>query len=514
MSDAASSISPAGVAPPNFAPPPLPVPLAAVDESERFLGLDAIRGFALLGIFLVNIQSFVAPFGPFMDPQPLDWSNPAEAFAQWAVYFFCFGKFYPLFSFLFGLGMALQFAKSARTGSSSMPHLLRRQGILFCIGLFHALVLWYGDILFLYAIFGTLLLLFRNLKPRTLLAIAAASALVSISCTGGMGMLQSYGERFEAQLDASKQTQPAPAPAASETQAPAAGEPDATAAPKPESPAEPAPAPDSSATTPDATPEADAALSSTDDSEKSFGEAAPTASYFDRLMNGISTGTVSDPNSPGWIKFETEAFRDGPFLSAFIFRAMMWGFMVLFAFFGFGWHILAMFLLGAALGKLGILLPERRHWLKRLVMFGFAAGIPITIISTSMSFSSDKDLGLAGTTVNMIGGPCLALAYFGTVVLLATGPLAGTPARLLSNVGRLGLTNYLSQTLIATFIAYHWGLRMFGEINHVERIGLVLVIYAAQIALSALYLKFFRIGPMEWLWRSLTYLKPQALLRK
>lgn len=493
MSDAAPSMSPAGVAPPSVVPPPpLPVPIAAVDESERFLGLDAVRGFALLGIFLVNIQSFVAPFGPFMDPQPLDWSNPAQAFAQWIVYFLCFGKFYPLFSFLFGLGMALQFAKSARTGSSSMPHLLRRQGILLCIGLFHALVMWYGDILFLYAIFGTLLLLFRNLKPRTLLIIAAATALISVSCTGGLGMAQVYGERFEAQRNASTQTQ--------------------------QSPAEPAPAADSSATTPDATPDAtpepDAAPTPAIDAEKPLGSADPTASYFDRLMNGFSTGTISDPNSPGWIKFETEAFRDGPFLSAFIFRAMMWFFMVLMAFFGFGWHILTMFLLGAALGKLGILLPQRRHWLKRFVIFGFAAGLPITFIATSMSFSSDKALGVAGTTLNMIGGPCLALAYFGSVVLLATGSLAGAPARLLSNVGRLGLTNYLSQTLIATFIAYHWGLRMFGEINHVERVALVLVIYAAQIALSTLYLKFFRIGPMEWLWRTLTYLKPQALLRK
>ena len=80
-------------------------------------------------------------------------------------------------------------------------------------------------------------------------------------------------------------------------------------------------------------------------------------------------------------------------------------------------------------------------------------------------------------------------------------------------VGRLALSNYLLQTVVSTGLMYWWGLGWFGEVSRPQLIGLVLAIYAAQVMVSTLWLRVFRIGPAEWLWRSLTYRKPQPLMR-
>jgi uncharacterized protein len=70
------------------------------------------------------------------------------------------------------------------------------------------------------------------------------------------------------------------------------------------------------------------------------------------------------------------------------------------------------------------------------------------------------------------------------------------------------------QTVVATFLMYHWGLGYFGEVPRPWQIGLVLAIYALQIPFSILWLRFFTIGPMEWIWRSLTYWKRQPIVRR
>ena len=83
----------------------------------------------------------------------------------------------------------------------------------------------------------------------------------------------------------------------------------------------------------------------------------------------------------------------------------------------------------------------------------------------------------------------------------------------LANVGRMALTNYLLQTIIATSIFYGHGLGYFGQVSRVGQILIVLAIWALQIPLSSWWLKRFRFGPFEWLWRTLSYMKPQPMVR-
>lgn len=131
--------------------------------ATRHAPVDALRGFALLGIVLVNAPFFAQP--P-LAPPALD--TPADAFAAWATLAFAAGKFFLIFSFLFGYGFSVRLARGGGGGA-----FLRRLGGLFAFGLLNAVFLFFGDILMLYAVLGVGLWLLRDARDRTLIALAA-----------------------------------------------------------------------------------------------------------------------------------------------------------------------------------------------------------------------------------------------------------------------------------------------------------------------------------------------------
>ncbi len=139
-----------------------------VRQSERIQIVDILRGFALFGILLVNMELFSHPIQSFV--LPADPNMPwYDQVAQWLVRFLAEGKFYALFSFLFGLGLTLQMGRVEARGGRFAPLYARRLLVLLVIGVIHAFFIWIGDILMLYALLGFVLLLFRKAKPRTLL---------------------------------------------------------------------------------------------------------------------------------------------------------------------------------------------------------------------------------------------------------------------------------------------------------------------------------------------------------
>ncbi|MCI0403079.1 MAG: DUF418 domain-containing protein [Acidobacteria bacterium] len=141
--------------------------LAPVSAAERLEEVDLLRGWALLGILLVNMNFFAWPmFTIFLKRQ---WENPADLWAELAIGFFVQGKFYTLFSFLFGFGFSIFLLKGERQGRSALGVFARRLLVLMAIGVAHAFLIWSGDILLLYAMVGFLLFLFRKARPRTLL---------------------------------------------------------------------------------------------------------------------------------------------------------------------------------------------------------------------------------------------------------------------------------------------------------------------------------------------------------
>jgi len=216
---------------------------------------------------------------------------------------------------------------------------------------------------------------------------------------------------------------------------------------------------------------------------------------------------------PIWIAAEREAYSKGPMDQVLKFRFMTYVMYLVFGVMGFIWHMAGIFLLGAALLKSGVFEPERRDWHRRFVKLGVLVGLPAAVLAAAiLEVFPDGPAQILIAPIVMIGGPCLSLGYLGAITLLVRSGRARRVTGALAKVGRMALTNYLMQTLIATTIFYYYGLGLFGQTTRIERIGLVLGIYLCQIAFSAAWLKFFRYGPMEWLWRSLTYLRPQPIL--
>lgn len=149
-----------------------------VEAPERVHTIDLLRGWALFGILLVNMEFFAWPLSFMFFPQ--NWSNPWDAAMENAVKIFAQGKFYTLFSTLFGLGFSFFLLKGERAGKSSLGTYLRRIMVLLVIGAIHAYLIWMGDILLLYSLLAFPLLLFRKAKPRTLLIWASILLLVPV----------------------------------------------------------------------------------------------------------------------------------------------------------------------------------------------------------------------------------------------------------------------------------------------------------------------------------------------
>ncbi|MFD1935760.1 MULTISPECIES: DUF418 domain-containing protein [Nonomuraea] len=159
---------------------------------DRITAVDALRGFALLGILVVNIAFLGSGYRMAGLPEPgfdstLDWG------VRWFVTMFMENKFYLLFSFLFGYSLTLQLDSAARRGTAFSPMFLRRLAGLFLLGLAHAVLLFPGDILATYAMVGLVLLALRKIQPRTAVVLAvtltsllaAAFALAAVAATLG-----------------------------------------------------------------------------------------------------------------------------------------------------------------------------------------------------------------------------------------------------------------------------------------------------------------------------------------
>ncbi|MCS7066606.1 MAG: DUF418 domain-containing protein [Fimbriimonadales bacterium] len=155
------------------------MPIAA-----RLKAVDALRGVALLGILLVNLIHFKSPV-----QYGIGFSGQVHSLDGWALRLIGWlfeGKFYPIFSFLFGLGFALQMMRLEERGAPFVSIYVRRLVVLALIGVLHAVFIWSGDILLPYALLGFVLLLFRRCQPRTLLLWIGALWLFQFLCCSGL----------------------------------------------------------------------------------------------------------------------------------------------------------------------------------------------------------------------------------------------------------------------------------------------------------------------------------------
>jgi len=410
-------------------------PLAPIQPAERIQIVDILRGFALFGILFVNMTIFSQPMQAIV--LPADPNLPFyDRAALWLIHALGEGKFYALFSLLFGLGLTLQMERIEGRGGRFVPLYARRLLVLLGIGLVHAFLIWMGDILILYALLGFLLILFRKARPRTLLIWVVILIALPLLFSAAATALIAWASNF---------------------------------------------------------PEATSQI------EQSF--AQTEAAFVSDLQRAAQVYTHGD-----FAAITAQRVSD-------YFGIGMTGFAVM------GFNVMAMFLLGVYFGKRGFFknLPENQGLFRKLLLWGLLIGLTGNLLYATLIIPISRiyqtwTLFLA-TTGQTVGAPLLMLAYVSALCLLALSPGWGKRLRVLAPVGQMALTNYLMQSIICTLIFYGYGLGLFGKVGHAAGIALAIAIYLLQIPFSHWWMKRFYYGPAEWLWRSLTYLKPQPFRR-
>ncbi|MDH3225818.1 MAG: DUF418 domain-containing protein, partial [Thermoleophilia bacterium] len=333
---------------------------APTTRRERHRLVDALRGFALLGILVVNTEFFFQPI-------PVGWDGydgPGDIAARWIVAAFFQAKFYLLFSLLFGYGLSIQLDRAARSGSDLRPRYLRRMAGLLVLGAAHAVLLFVGDILFLYALVGTAAYALRHASTGRLVRIGVTVYAVSSVFWLLVGL-------------AAVLVDPAPATASAESV---------------------------------------------------------------RIYTDGGLSEVVGEHFREWLEiFPAILVAQGP--SAF-----------------------ALLLIGVALARGDWLSSADRHraLAKRILLVATPVGVAGGAVAATLSATGSTGGGAQtlGFAVQFTFAPALTAAYVAALMLLL-GPRPPRAFAWLEAGGRMSLTVYLSQSIIATTLAYSYGAGLF-----------------------------------------------------
>jgi uncharacterized protein len=433
--------------PTGVKPPASPAPTTL---SERFNSIDVLRGFALLGILPINILAFALPWTAYLNPTVAGGFTGTN-FVTWIVCYVLFDhKMMTIFSMLFGAGLVLMSDRMEQRGASAAAFFYRRAIILFAIGLAHAYLLWQGDILVSYALCGMVVYPLRKLPPKMLVVLGLLVMLPSVWLARGESVF--YVNARDAALRVQKAVQNSETPS-----------------------------------------DADLLLAKKwEGIRRTF---QPTVAEIDENIQGYRNGSYL-----GLARSRVS--------SAFAVETEMFGRNLI-------WTVSGRMLIGIALMKLGVFSAERslRFYLT-VTILGYGLGLPVVGLGAYRLIENDFDVVYlfgGGAEFNDFGSMLVALGHLGTVVSIFKAGLATWLTSGLAAVGRMALSNYLMQSLICTTLFYGYGLALFGALDRIQLLGVVVAIWLLQLSYSPFWLRFFRFGPVEWLWRSLTYGKSQPM---
>ena len=400
-----------------------------VAPQERIIALDFLRGFALLGILLMNIQSFSMPHAAYLNPAAYGDLTGVNRWVWIVAHILADNKFMTIFSILFGAGIVLITQKAEQKGHSAAKLHYKRTFWLLLFGLAHAYLLWHGDILVTYALVTLVVFLFRKLSPRWLLVLGMlAFSMATLLNMATAVSLPNFPHEALAGFQA------------------------------------------------DWEPSAEMIAEET---------AVYQSGWLAQMAHRI----------PSAIAMQTAAF-------------LFWG----------SWRAGGLMLIGMALYKLGVLTAERSNqFYRNLLLAGFGLGLPLVIIGIVRNFAAAWSLEYArfsGSQFNYWGSLGVSLGYIAIIILVVkSGKLVGI-IRPFSAIGRTALSNYLFQTIVATFIFYGHGFGLFGQVERIWQLFIVFCIWGVQLIISPIWLHYYQFGPAEWLWRTLTYGKLQRMQTK
>lgn len=380
-------------------------------EKQRHVILDALRGLALMGIALANYPEFGLWTFLSSEEQAAMATANIDGIVRFLQYMLVDGKFYTIFSVLFGIGFSLILARRGRR------LFVRRMLILVVIGFLHLMFVWSGDILLLYAVGGLLLSLFAGLKDKTLLILALALILVPV---GLDAMTEFWGVDF----------------------------------------------------------------------------AAP---FYEAWWREAEAQGINEANFASWLR-DAQSYSE---MFAFLIQGAcerMWEFVE-------GHRlpkVVGLFILGYLAGKHRLYARLQELPLQKILLAAIVA-LPLSVLY-AWSAVAGRPWGLTvHSLLYAVSVIPLAVVYIVGVCLLYLRHQQGVVFRWLAAPGRMALSNYISQSLIGVVLFYGLGFGLgtsFGLV-HIELIALA--VFLVQIVLSLLWLRYFRFGLLEWIWRMLTY---------
>lgn len=400
-------------------------PIGPVSSAERIFYIDLLRGMALFGILAANMRGFNAPPAVYGNIKVL-FHGRADLIAQGFIDIFIQGKFITLFSFLFGMGFAVQLTRAQARGAKFMSFYPRRLLALALFGSIHLFLIWWGDILLTYAIAGALLLLFRNRQQKTLLYWAGGIFAMPILVISGFYTAHTLGWRpaFLTQGN----------------------------------------------TGPDMT------------KLNGIIQIYSHGSVLQMLRENITLGVKELPSN------------------------------------GFAIYALFLFLLGMWVWRSGIVerLGEYKPIFRRVFAWGLPIGLGLNAFSVIVQARSVPGghptfVGYLANVVLFPSEHILSAAYAAGLALLIQNDSWSRILSPFAAVGRMALTNYLTESILCTLFYENYVTGTYGRFGPAVDLIPTVVLYGAQVVFSNWWLARYRFGPMEWLWRGMTYGKLPVL---
>ncbi|MBW6393431.1 DUF418 domain-containing protein [Billgrantia antri] len=394
---------------------------------DRIEALDMLRGMALLGILIMNVQAFAMPQAAYMNPTAWGRLEGIDLVAWLVSHLFADQKMMALFSMLFGAGIVLFTERAEAAGRPAVALHFRRQSWLLLFGVVHAYLIWYGDVLFTYAVCGMLLYPCRRLSPAVqlmlgLALLAVASAIFLL--LGGTMTAWPEAERLALQV-----------------------------------------------------------------------EWHPPAEQLQAEIERHRSGWLEQLPYRAEMAFEMQTFT-----------LLVWGL----------WRAAGLMLIGMALYRLGVLTGQAN---RRVYMAMLAAalilGLPVVVYGIFWNFANDwgPHSLFFGAQYNHWGSVPVSLGWVACVMLALKAAWFPGLARKLAAVGRTAFSQYILQSVLCSLIFQGYGLGWFGRVERSEQLVIVLALWLLQLWLAPLWMRHFQYGPLEWLWRSLTYQRAQPFKR-
>ncbi len=416
-----------------------------------------LRGIAVLGILLINIPEFSMPdrYSEAFRSDPSAGDFRIRAF----LLVFVEGKMRALFSLLFGAGILLFLSKMDVPSQKLTGLFFRRMGWLILFGLADAhLLLWDGDILYYYGVIGMIAFLFRKMQPRYLAMGIVLVALAEFAM--GVMIRRDIRDKRHSYLEVTKSHENGK----------------------------------------EWSEEQQKVIGTWREIEKEFMPNDADVTENTRIMKS------------GYAEVAGKIRH-----AAFLLQTTYLPYGI--------WDPLALMLLGMALLKWGFLQNEwTSRQYKKTMWVGYGLGIPLAVFEIVYMVRYYPDLPAYLDRLDRISVEWTGLIYpiqrilimtahVSLVMLLIRRGVFRRIFRSLAAVGKMALTNYVLQTVICTLLFYGYGLNYYAELEYHQIFCVAAAIWLFECLLSSLWLRHFRFGPLEWLWRTLTYRKLQPLLR-